>query len=198
MNLSRTLMIAMITLSMVFTTSLAAEPRTKHEFKSLQTLMSVKHDPKATMESVKADAAIQTLCQSKDNPTKCLDFLGNAPNADLAYVVKSDVSVLRTLLREGSFLVQRPVPELKKSFEACSGDIDKAVKMLDEASTACEGTPEGSKVVTPLLHVTTYLRLCDKSFHGTPDIARKYNVKDLCEEAIEATLKVMAVANRIK
>ncbi|CAN0878253.1 hypothetical protein LINGRAHAP2_LOCUS12375 [Linum grandiflorum] len=170
---------------------------TKFVFKNLLTVMCAKHDSKATMELVKANSELNSLCQGKDNPTKCLEFLGNAPNADPAYAVKSDAGVIRSVIREGSFLVQRSVPELEKSFKTCSADFEKAVKMLDDAAAAT-GSHNGTEVATLLRHASTYLRLCDKSFHGTPDLKKKWTVKDLAEQARDATDKVLLVALHIK
>ncbi|CAN0841371.1 hypothetical protein LINGRAHAP2_LOCUS3252 [Linum grandiflorum] len=166
------------------------------EFKLFKNLMCANYDPHATAESVTTRPLITSICDHTVNPDKCLDFLGNKPDADPAFAVKEDCKIVKKMLRLESTHVRRTgVPELKACFGTCATEFEKAIKTLDEVEAACN--PKITKQATSLLgDVVTNLNTCDKAFEGTAEIKNKYAVMDLNDGVLEAIDKIAEVAKR--
>ncbi|CAN1836483.1 hypothetical protein LINPERHAP1_LOCUS34784 [Linum perenne] len=107
--------------------------------KPVEIFVCAKYDPKLTMEKASNDPSIKELCATTDDPKKCLDFLGNSPDADPAFIMKGDLETLQTLIEEGSALASNAEsPDLKKSYETCVENYEKASKSVEKAEDACK------------------------------------------------------------
>ncbi|CAN1186371.1 hypothetical protein LINPERPRIM_LOCUS35803 [Linum perenne] len=193
------MLITLTTLSLVsLSISPAPSPgvHVPYVMQGFKDLMCAHYDPQATAESIKSDPKITALCDSKTNSAKCLDFLGNKPNADPAFAIKSDCKTVQELLTIQATLAKRTtVPELKESFGSCAMEFDKAVKNLDNVEAACD--QKITKQATALLgDVASNLQACDKAFEGVPEIKKKYAVKDANDGALEAIYKIVQVAKK--
>ncbi|CAN0841372.1 hypothetical protein LINGRAHAP2_LOCUS3253 [Linum grandiflorum] len=159
-------------------------------------LMCSNYDPQMVAEAIKPDSPLMTLCDSKLNTAKCLDFLGNKPNADPAYAIKTDAKTIQEMLKIQAVLAKRNKnPELKVPFEACHVEFNKAANTLDDVVAACD--QKITKQATALLgNVAANLRTCDKAFEGMPDIKQMYTVKDTNDEALAAITKILSVSKK--
>ncbi|CAN1332671.1 hypothetical protein LINPERPRIM_LOCUS35802 [Linum perenne] len=179
-----------------FATAPSPSSHKAYVFEAFKDLMCANYDPQATAESVKADPKLAALCDNTLNSAKCLDFLGNKPNADPAFAVKSDSKVVKDKLQLETVLARRTqVPELKQCFDTCATEFDKATKNLDNVEAACD--QKVTKQATSLLgDVVSNLNACSKAFDGVPEIKKKYEIKDVNDGALEAINKIAMVAKK--
>ncbi|CAL1378051.1 unnamed protein product [Linum trigynum] len=186
-------------------------------FTSVAFFITPKYDPKATEESVKNNQTIRDLCAMTDDANECLDFLGNTPRSDPAFVIKADLKVLKTLINEGSYIAIREGSkdpsansDTKKGLDACLDDYDTASKSLDEAMGAIgvcvrdDGTagpkecPKETvaKLTTVLSAAVGNFGACDKALNIASGRGRLW-VMDVNDAMVEASKAILAVANKL-
>ncbi|CAL1400269.1 unnamed protein product [Linum trigynum] len=187
-------------------------------FASVVVFITPNYDPDATAESVNNNQTIQDLCAKTDDPTQCLQFLGNTPEADPASVILSDIKILKALLSEGSYIAVQEgskdpsvTSETKKSLDVCLENYDKANKSLDSASTACaecvkddnggdkakKCPKETVKKLTAMLSaVVSNFGFCDEALNAASGNAKLW-VMDANDAMADAANGVLAVAKTL-
>ncbi|CAN1285868.1 hypothetical protein LINPERPRIM_LOCUS19138 [Linum perenne] len=179
-----------------------------------------KYDPSLTLEKASNDPSIKELCATTDHPKMCLDFLGNTPDADPAYIMKEDLKTLQTLIEEGSALASKAEsPDLKKSYETCVENYEKASKSVGEAQNACEDCdnykknkkdkddkdkdkqkcPKNkvTKITSKLSAAVSSFGFCDEALDGASGGANTWVLKDMNSAMIEGTNMLLEVSKQL-
>ncbi|CAN0878252.1 hypothetical protein LINGRAHAP2_LOCUS12375 [Linum grandiflorum] len=189
---------------------------TKFVFKTVEVFVCSKYDPSATLETASSDPSIKDLCGSTDDPKKCLDFLGNTPEADPAYIMQDDLKVLNTLIKQGSALASKEggsagTPDVKKGFDTCIENYDKASKSVGEAERACaecvKGDDKGkkvcpkdkvTKVASMLSAAVASFGFCDEALGGASSGSNNaWLLKDMNGAMLDATNMLLVVSKQL-
>ncbi|CAN1836484.1 hypothetical protein LINPERHAP1_LOCUS34785 [Linum perenne] len=185
-----------------------------------------KYDPSLTLERASKDPSIKELCATTDHPKKCLDFLGNTPDANPAYIMKEDLKTLQTLIDEGSAIASKAEsPDLKKSYETCAENYEKASKSVGDAQNACEDCdnykkkmdkknkkdedkkdkedtkcPKNkvTKITSKLSAAVSSFGFCDEALDGASGGANTWVLKDMNGAMIEATNMLLEVSKQLE
>ncbi|CAN1168290.1 hypothetical protein LINPERPRIM_LOCUS19140 [Linum perenne] len=189
-------------------------------YATVDIFVCAKYDPTATLETASKDPATKDLCATTDDPKKCLNFLGNTPDADPAFIMKGDLKTLKTLIEEGAALTSKAeTPNVKKSYEtvgdaeeACEDCVmykkkmdhktdkknkkDKDDDKKDKDKTKCPKN-KVTKITSKLSAAVSSFGFCDEALDGASGGANTWVLKDMNSAMIEATNMLLEVSKQL-